>query len=187
MDEEEYARKLLARIAQRDMEALDELRQRLSRYVNRYLICRLDCAADAEEVYADTIYEVWKGAGNFRGDSTVRWWVVGIAKNKMLMKLRSRSDPQDDIESHEETLADDTPAPFEIVAASERTDEVQRCLKRLSRKHYECLSLAFYQDFSEQEIADLQGIPRGTVKSRLSEAKRKIKKCLERLLRAEGS
>ena len=61
--------------------------RRMEAFVRRMI----ENAESADEIMVDTMYEVWKTAGRFRGDSRVTTWILGIARNKVLMAMRSRS------------------------------------------------------------------------------------------------
>src|ERR1700730_6435204 len=80
---------LIARIAEGDRKAFEELyglyNRRLARFLTR-LTRRYDVA---EEVINDTFYIVWRKAGDFRGDSQPSTWILGIAYRKARNAFRS--------------------------------------------------------------------------------------------------
>ena len=73
------------------------------------------------------------------------------------------------------------------LAQQQRREGVANCLAGIGEPHRECLHLAFYEDLSVAEIGAIQGVPEGTVKTRLFHARAKIKRCLQALLSRERS
>ncbi|MEN9560239.1 MAG: hypothetical protein RLZZ502_1450 [Pseudomonadota bacterium] len=182
----EAAKGLLNLIALGNQSAFAELYQGMSRMVYAYVLNQLNNAAEAEEVMADTLYDVWKSAAKFKGDSQVKTWVLGIARNKMLMKFRGRGERHEDVDDFAELIASDEPDAFAQMAGAQRQAGVQNCLGKLADEHRECLHLMFFEGYTLTEIGHIQKVPEGTVKSRLHHARQKIKLCLANLLKAEG-
>lgn len=187
--DQDRVRQLLARIAKEDQSAFRELYKAFSRKVYAYVLNMLNDHARAEEVLVDTMYEVWRHPERFRGDSQFGTWLIGIARNKALMIYRSRRPDElhDDLDDIAETAAADTPDGFAELAGKQRREGVQHCMGRLSDDHRECLHLVFFEGMTVAEVAEIQRIPEGTVKTRLFHARQKIKNCLQTLLRREGS
>jgi len=148
---------------------------------------RLDNPHDAEAVVVETMYEVWRVASQFSGGSLVKTWLLGIARHKLLDSLRKRGRTRhDDIDDHAEELADDSARVDDQLADQQQAAWVAQCMTRLGDEHRECLHLLFYEGMSVAEIASVTGVPDGTVKTRVFHAKKKIRACLERWLRATG-
>ncbi|MEP7280367.1 MAG: sigma-70 family RNA polymerase sigma factor [Rubrivivax sp.] len=185
----DQVRTLLDRVARQDEAAFRELYKAFSRRVYTYVLNMVRDHARAEEILVDTMYEVWRAPTRFRGDSQFGTWLIGIARNKALMKLRSRrpDEVHDDLDDIAETEASDSPDGFAALAAKQRADGVQTCMAKLSDDHRECMHLVFYEGLTLAEIAAVQRCPEGTVKTRLFHARQKIKQCLQRLLDSEGA
>jgi RNA polymerase sigma-70 factor (ECF subfamily) len=180
--------RLLGRIEQKDEGAFRELYCAFSRKLYAYVLRQLSDPAQAEEIVADTLYEVWKAPAKFRGESQFSTWLIGIARNKVLMHWRARKPDadHDDVADLAEQLPSDAPGAFEIMADQQRSAGVRTCVDRLGADHRECVHLVFYQGMSLSEVARIQQIPEGTVKTRLFHARQKLKQCLQRLLAREG-
>lgn len=187
--DQDRVNQLLARIAKEDQAAFRELYKAFSRKVYAYVLNKLNDHTRAEEVLVDTMYEVWRHPERFRGDSQFGTWLIGIARNKALMVYRGRrpDETHDDLDDIAETAPADTPDGFAELARKQRGEGVQHCMGRLSDDHRECLHLVFFEGMTVAEVADVQGIPEGTVKTRLFHARQKIKTCLQGLLRREGA
>jgi RNA polymerase sigma-70 factor, ECF subfamily len=176
---------LLGSIAKGDKTAFERFYRAYNRSVYAFLLNQLQNPVDAEEVASETLFDVWRGAGSFNGKSQVRTWVFGIARNKMLMRFRSRGGIHEDINDHTEALISGDLCPIDVIANSERKAKVRKCMERLSPSHRECLHLVFFESYSLSEVSEHQQIPSGTVKTRLHHARLKIKNCLASLLRDE--
>lgn len=180
--------RLLGRIEQQDEGAFRELYCAFSRKLYAYVLRQLSDSAQAEEIVADTLYEVWKAPAKFRGESQFSTWLIGIARNKVLMHWRGRKPDADheDVADFADQIASDAPGAFEVMADQQRSDGVRTCVDKLGTDHRECVHLVFYQGMALAEVARIQQIPEGTVKTRLFHARQKLKQCLQRMLAREG-
>jgi len=187
-------RALVARIACGDQAALQQLyaayRPRLWRFLYQQL------GGDAglvEEVLQDVFVGVWRHAGDFRGEARVATWLFRIARHRALNARRDagrrRADrlaPVPD-QSGEHAAVDPglrRPSPEDEVAGRLALADA---LARLSAKHREALDLVFSHGFSLEEAARVLDVPVGTVKSRLSYARRALAGHLAPGADAEGS
>ncbi|HUG22729.1 RNA polymerase sigma factor [Piscinibacter sp.] len=187
MDNDEVLR-LLERIGQADEAAFRELYRAFSRRLYAYVLRQLGDPAQAEEIVADTLYEVWRQPARFRGDAQFSTWLIGIARNKVLMAFRSRKPDSrhEDIDEVAESMASEDASAFEILAQQQRHEGVRRCMDKLSDEHRECVHLVFYEGMSLADVAAVQGCPENTVKTRLFHARQKLRNCLKLLLQREG-
>jgi RNA polymerase sigma-70 factor (ECF subfamily) len=187
MDNDEVLR-LLERIGQADEAAFRELYRAFSRRLYAYVLRQLGDPAQAEEIVADTLYEVWRQPARFRGDAQFSTWLIGIARNKVLMAFRSRKPDSrhEDIDEVAESMASEDASAFEILAQQQRHEGVRRCMDKLSDEHRECVHLVFYEGMSLADVAAVQGCPENTVKTRLFHARQKLRNCLKLLLQGEG-
>jgi RNA polymerase sigma-70 factor (ECF subfamily) len=187
MDNNDVLR-LLGRIEQADEGAFRELYCAFSRKLYAYVLRQLSDTAQAEEIVADTLYEVWRHPARFRGDSQFSTWLIGIARNKVLMAYRSRrpDSQHEDLEDVAESIASEDAGAFDLLAQSQRREGVRNCMDKLSEDHRECIHLVFYEGMSLAEVAGVQQCPEGTVKTRLFHARQKLKNCLRLLLQREG-
>ncbi|TMG97110.1 MAG: sigma-70 family RNA polymerase sigma factor [Betaproteobacteria bacterium] len=187
MDNDEVLR-LLGRIERADEAAFRELYRAFSRRLYAYVLRQLGDPAQAEEIVADSLYEVWKAPARFRGDAQFSTWLIGIARNKVLMAFRSRKpdSKHEDLDDVAETLAAEDGSAFDMLANAQRREGVRHCMDKLSDDHRECVHLVFYEGMSLAEVAQVQACPEGTVKTRLFHARQKLKNCLQMMLQREG-
>lgn len=136
----------------------------------------------AEEVVADTMLAVWRGAGTFAYTSRLSTWIFGIARHKALDAMRRRGKRQRETPLDEAAMDLPSPGepPIERIHRRQITDRTRRALAGLSPEHQEILRLVFYEDLPYDEIAILLGIPTNTVKTRVYYAKHRLKEYLER-------
>jgi len=161
---------LLRCIAQGDQAAMADFYQLHSRAVLTHISLIVGERALAEEIFQDTMLAIWRNAGSFRGESSVRTWVIAIARRKARDRLRR----------HQLRLVSDTelaeqpsagPGPEAVVLERAAVSEVAVAIGELARSHREVLGLVFGAELSLAEAAEVLGVPVGTVKSRLTAAR----------------
>lgn len=170
-------RDLLEKVAAGDREALRELYQCYHRRLASFLM-RFTRRQDlVEEVINDTLYVVWCKASEFRGDSRLSTWIMGIAYRCALRTLRRRGHQLlQAVPLEDEWLA----APDELHAA-ETGEWVALAVQQLPIDQRLTLELAYGQGHSCEEIAEIMDCPVNTVKSRMFLARGKLRTLLPRL------
>jgi RNA polymerase sigma-70 factor (ECF subfamily) len=177
---------LLRDIGERKEAPLKVLYKAYSRTIYAFALARLRDAAEAEEVVVDTMHEVWRHPDRFRGESKFSTWLLGIARHKLLSMMRSRDPEHEDIEGFEETLESGESDAFDLLAQKQRHEGVRNCMDKLPGEQRESIHLVFYEGYSIAEVAQVQGCPENTVKTRLFHARQKLKNCLRLLLEREN-
>jgi RNA polymerase sigma-70 factor (ECF subfamily) len=128
----------------------------------------------AEDVLQETMLAAWAGAERFRGESSVRGWLLGICRKQVAMELR-RQKPGDSI-----SISD---GPADLREAGRTcpglAGELREALDELDVERRQLLLLVYVQGLPQQEVAEVLGIPLGTVKSRLFHARRKLRALME--------
>jgi RNA polymerase sigma-70 factor (ECF subfamily) len=169
---------LLRRVGQGDENAMACFYREHGRVVFAQVLLVVGERALAEEVVQDTMLAVWRGAGSFRGESSVRSWVIAIARRQTRDRLRGRRlRVVDDL-----SLADQpgsTPGPEAMALDRAELSDVAGAIRQLTPAHREVLGLAFCSGLSMPEVAEVLEIPVGTVKSRLSAARAALNRTLE--------
>jgi len=172
---------LLRRIGKGDEDAMAAFYREHGRVVFAQVLLVTGERVLAEEIVQDTMLAVWHGAASFRGESSVRSWVIAIARRQTRDRLRGRRLRVVD----DAFLADQPgPDPGPEVMALDRAElaEVKGAIQGLASAHREVLGLAFGTGLSLPEVAGVLQIPVGTVKSRLSAART----ALNRILNEKG-
>lgn len=184
----EKAGRLLRLVATGDQNAYRELFDLMSARAYAFVRRMISQPHVADEVLVDAMYEVWRMAGQFRGDAKVGTWILGIVRNKALMAIRSAGSVQhEDIDEFAEVIDSGMPDGFDALAQKQQQEIVRRCVQRLSEKHRECVHLTHFEDYTMTEIAKLLQVPEGTVKSRLSHARAQLAACVSAFLNRTGA
>lgn len=134
----------------------------------------------AEDVLQEVYLTLWRRAEAFeRGRASPITWLSTMARNKAIDRLRSgaRARAADPIESAPE-LADPGPLPDASLSAQDRLDRLNACLDGLPGEHAGLVREAFFGDVTYLELSRRDGIPLGTVKSRIRRSLLKLRECL---------
>jgi len=150
---------LIAQMAQGEQDALRELHVRYAPYLYSMGRRMLHDPADTENCVQDAFLNAWKAAGRFdRKLASAKTWLVTIAHRRFLQALRDRPD---------------TSLPIEEWDAPTRSSDqlgkimTERAMGILNESERQLIELAYFQGHSHAEVADLTGLPLGTVKTRL--------------------
>lgn len=144
--------------------------------LHAYLAGKCGDEALAADVVQDAMLDVWRKAGGFRGQSTVKTWIFAIARNKLVDRYRA-SARHSFVEDPPE-VEDEAPNPEAAAAAASDAARLRGCLEGLKEAHRTAIRLAFFDDLSHEEIGEIEGVPVGTVKSRIHHAKQLLMRCL---------
>ncbi|MBL4928350.1 sigma-70 family RNA polymerase sigma factor [Tabrizicola sp. KVB23] len=167
---------LMKRIASGDRGAFAQLYREMESPLYRFVSSRLNDQQRSSDITHDVFLQVWRDAGAFEGRSKVRTWLFAMAYRKVVDVYRRENRlvfGEDVPES-----ADESPNPEACVLAMENRDAVRQCLETLSPSHRAAIELTFMEDMSYPEVAEITGVPEGTVKSRVFHAKQLLLRCL---------
>ncbi|NIZ07807.1 RNA polymerase sigma factor [Pseudooceanicola sp. HF7] len=167
---------LLARAARGDAEAMRGLYERHHDALFAFIRMRCDDPALAGDVVHDAMLDVWRTAGKFAGKSSVRTWIFTIARNKLVDRIR-RSSQLSFTDEVPETV-DDSPDATQVIAASQDAARLRACLDKLKKVQLAVIRLAFYDELPYEQIAEIESVPVGTVKTRIFHAKKALMHCL---------
>lgn len=179
---------LLRRVGLRDQAAFRTLYELFSRRVYAFLVHRFQHEHLAEEVVSDTLMHVWKSPESFRGESAFSTWLLGVARFKMLERLRQKAPESGaDVEEVDEDLLVEETGPDDVAMLRQHREGVRECLEQLPVEQRECMHLAYYEGWTLDEIGEHQSVKKDTVGTRLFYARKRIRACLAALLAREGS
>ena len=170
---------LLQRVAGGDRVAFAELYRRLQRPLFGYLMKLVREREMVEDVLNETMMEVWRQAARFEGRASVNTWVFSIAHHRAVSRLRRKRETSLDEETAAQ-IEDEAPTPDEHAVTADVNRLIGALMEQLSFEHREILHLAYYQEFSVQEIADALDLPANTVKTRMFYARQRLKVLLEK-------
>src|SRR4029453_2817329 len=168
---------LIVGVAAGDDTALRELFCRHGPWLGARLRTVLS-AADVEDVLQETFLAVWRGAGGYRPDGSVASWVWGIARRQAALVLRRRGPAA--LLLPVVVAADARHAGDPAAAALSRTQmaDAVAALGPDGSPDREVWQLMYVEDRPVAEVAELMGVPEGTVKSRAHRARRRLRAAL---------
>jgi RNA polymerase sigma-70 factor (ECF subfamily) len=168
---------LLKRTAAGEREAFDELVVRHQAAVFRFARAATESPAAAEDVLQETFLAAWRAAGTFQGRSTVRTWLLTIARNEAWhQREREARLPMDDVPLPElgEAAGWGDQSPEEGVLRSQRRGRLARALAALGADEREILVLRELEELTGEETASALGIGLAAMKSRLHRARLRL-------------
>ena len=155
---------VLAAIAAGDGGALGEIYRRHARALFSYLLRVCGDRMMAEEVLQDTLLAVWRGAATFQARSSVRTWLFAVARRQAYQRLRLQPAP---VPVEPADVADSALGPDELAMLASGGTAVAGAIARLAEHHRDVIGLAMVAGLPLAEVAEIIGVPIGTVKSRL--------------------
>jgi len=122
---------------------------------------------DAEDVTQESFLIAFRSIGGFRGEGSIRGWLLRIATRQSFRRLGQRR-PTADLEAvGEPLLADSRTDPTRVVVANEGRREIRAAVARLPEPYREVVALRFFGELSLAETAEATGRPLNTVKTHL--------------------
>ncbi len=158
---------LMRAVAARDRRAFVALFERYAGRVKAFALRSGAAAADADEIAQDVMVAVWRHAADFDpARAAVSTWIFAIARNRRIDLHRRGARPTPD---PEDPLFQPDPAPdgLAVLDTAERERRLRAALDALPAEQRQILVAAFYQGLSHRAIAARDGLPLGTVKSRI--------------------
>ena len=179
----------LVRLAQSgDQLAFEALVVKYQRRIARHVARYVPIASDVEDVVQEVFIRAYRGLHSFRGDSAFYTWLYRIATNAALTFLRRAplEEQLDDSEDERPNLFEpgisDGETPERTLMASQIADAVRQGLARMQPELVDALTLFEVEGKSYSDIAQMFGVPVGTVRSRIFRAREALAKRLEPVL-----
>ena len=149
-----------------------------------YFAARLPPEQDAADLIQDTFLRMVEARDRFEGRSTVRTFLFHIARHVLFEALRRRYRPQGAFDPLSESIAElSGRSQSSILAQSEELQLLLDALRSIPSEQYDLIEFHYFQGLKQVEIAEILGIPDGTIKSRMSAARRRL---AERFLELSG-
>lgn len=171
---------LLSRVAVADSDALAALYQRHGTAcyrLARHITASHDLAQDAVQ---EAFIGMWKSPASYHGSrGSVRTWLLGLTHHKAVDSVRRETAQQRRQNAHAAQQALDPPPLAGDPAAAAwdgiRAAEVRAALTELPEAQKQALALAYFGGYTQSQIADMTGVPLGTVKTRTFSAMRRLR------------
>jgi len=175
---------LLSRICSGDASGFHGLVDKYGQYLFGLAVSLVGNRADAEDVLQETYLGAFRGARRFEGRSSVKTWLTGILVRQVAGHRRAGARRKTVSMEFRETVASKEAVRSRAGAVDVQMD-VEAAVRSLSEAHREVIVLREFKGLSYDEIAEVLGVPRGTVESRLFRARRELKDILKAYLSDE--
>jgi RNA polymerase sigma-70 factor (ECF subfamily) len=139
--------------------------------LRRYARALSGSRSDADDLVQDTVERGWSRLSLWRSGSDMRAWLFSIMHNLHVDRFRRNQPPMDELD--EDMPQHSTPAP------SLAMRDLESCLRRLPDEQREVLLLVALEEMRYEDVAATLGIPVGTVMSRLSRGREKLRLLME--------
>lgn len=172
-------------VAAGDARALAVLYDRYSRAVFSFALRMLGDRATAEELVQEVYFRAWQQARKFsEGRGTFITWLLSITHNMAIDEIRRRNRRPQRADSADPVLLltnvrDETPAVEDQAMMTAIREQVAVAMAALPEAQRSAIELAYFRGLTQREIADLQGEPLGTIKTRMRLAVRKLREHLD--------
>ena len=150
----------------------------------RWLMRNDDDAADAVQ---DAYLRALRFIGGFRGGDG-RVWLLAIVRNTCYSRLKrtAKRDSETEFDDEIHSLETETTTPEALLERSRNSDALRRALEELPDEFREVVALRELEGMAYKEIAELAGVPIGTVMSRLARARKRLLQALTAAPRKEA-
>ena len=175
---------LMARIQDRESEALAELYDRYSGILKSLIMGVIHNDAEADDLLQEIFMEIWNQAAHYSAQKgKPLGWIVTLTRRRSIDRLRKKQA----YARAEERLQNETEQQPDAWVHNSTEDDIEmsdtrrlilNVLKNLPVAQREAIDLAFYHGMSQREIAAKTGIPLGTIKTRLELGLKKISEAL---------
>jgi RNA polymerase sigma-70 factor (ECF subfamily) len=175
---------LVRLIVQARAEALSELYDRYGRLVFSLALNSVGNPTTAEEITQDVFLRIWQRARQYRADrAKVSTWLTSITRHRAIDQLRRRGSRP---EQHSVAWAELSPGaepsvngPEQAAALGMERARVRGAIALLPEEQKHVLALAYFQGFTQSQIAVTLDLPLGTVKTRIRLGMQKLRDLLQ--------
>ncbi|TMB61620.1 MAG: sigma-70 family RNA polymerase sigma factor [Chloroflexi bacterium] len=176
---------LIGALAGRDLTALAVLYDRYGRVAYALAYRILGEPEAAEDVVHDGFLSAWRGAGSYRSErGNVRGWLLSIVHHRAVDVLRRKTT----FRPAPLEVAEQRPADEDTAEEATRNVEhatVRAALEALPQAQRRTIELAYFGGYTHVELAEIMGVPLGTVKGRMRIGLQKLRRALDREHRVE--
>ena len=163
-----------------DRKSGEELFERHFDAVARFFRNKVDHGID--DLIQRTFLACVETKDRFRGDSSFRTYLFGVAHNVLGKHFRSKKRHGDKIDFGVTSVFDLSPSPSVIVAKHREQQVLLQALRQIPLDHQIVLELYFWEKLSAREVADIVGVPEGTAKTRIRRAKQLLEDQMGKLV-----
>ena len=170
---------MIERASRGDADAFNQLMEQHKRRMYAVALRMCGNREDAQDCLQEAMLRVYRAIGGFKGQSSFSTWVYRITMNTCLDELRRKKNRQntslDNLLDMGWSPADETNAPEKQAMRSELRRNLNRAIRELPEEMRAAVVLRDIQGFSYDEIARMLEINVGTIKSRISRGREKLR------------
>jgi RNA polymerase sigma-70 factor (ECF subfamily) len=172
--------KLIVRTSMKDRAAFDMLYRQTSAKLFGVCLRVLNDRNEAEEALQEVFVKIWTKADRFAiSDLSPISWLVAVARNHAIDRLRARRAPTTDIDAALD-VSDERPDPEASAVASGEGERIHQCLDELENDRAAAVRGAYLNGDSYADLAERYKVPLNTMRTWLRRSLMKLRECLER-------
>jgi RNA polymerase sigma-70 factor (ECF subfamily) len=169
---------LILNMAQQDKNALSRLYDATNAKLFGVCLRILNDRAEAEDVLQEVYIKVWNAADRYiAGGTSPMTWLITIARNASIDRLRARRAPTDDIADHPQ-IASSAPGPEASLLAQDLRSQLIACLSELAADKAEAVQSAYLEGATYKELAEKYKVPLNTMRTWLRRSLLQLRNCL---------
>lgn len=170
-----------------DTDAFEKLVYEYERQVYSLAYRMFNNNEDAKDVSQEVFIKIYRNIGKYQGSSSFKTWVYTICYNTCIDELRKRKkvklESMDKMIEGEENeferqFVSDEPTPEEKLITKENMSAVERAINKLNDEHKAIITLRDIKGLSYGEIVEITQLSQGTVKSRISRARKSLRELI---------
>lgn len=171
-------------LKKKDAYALNVLFDRYGRLVYGLALKILDNSQEAEDLTQEIFLNFWRNPSYDPKRGSLSTFLTTVTRSRAIDKLRSRSSNLRFLQRWSQIIINDSSSltPFETASLNQRSEYVRAAFAQLSDKQKQVLEMAYYDGFSQSEIATQLNLPLGTVKTWSRQGLLNLRKNLQALL-----
>lgn len=169
----------LAKVASGDESALGELYDQTNKILFGNILHIVRSRGRAEDILQDVYMKIWRRAGSYRPDKGKPiTWLCAIARNSAIDVVRREGRITEISDDVLENVADNVQPADDWLCDMEDHEALRKCLETLRADHRKSIRLAYFEGYTQSELANHIGVPIGTIKSWISRGLVGLKGCL---------
>lgn len=178
MKDEAGLEDLLAKTALGDRRAFQQLYDRSNPRIYALCVRILQDRAEAEDAMQDSYVKIWRYAERYAASrARATTWMIAIARNQCIDRLRARKTPTATLDTAEQ-IADAAMRPDQKALATAEARRLVDCIEGLGSDEARMVRIAYFGGVTYSALAERDGTPLGTVKSRMRRALAALRGCL---------